>query len=65
MEKPKRWTIVFKTSLKEGPPLIDWLMGVEQYSVYLSIILVVGCGGCMTVKNLWDRQIAEILIHED
>ena len=25
--------------------LIGWLMGVEQNSVYLSRILVVGCGG--------------------
>ena len=52
MEKPKRWTIVFKTSLKEGPPLIDWLMGVEQNSVYLSIILVVGCTGLSECEEL-------------
>jgi len=33
-------------------PLIDWLMGVEQNSVYLSIILVVGCAGLSDCEEL-------------
>ena len=33
-------------------PLIDWLMGVEQNSVYLSIILVVGCTGLSECEEL-------------
>jgi len=32
--------------------LIGWLMGVEQNSVYLSRILVVGCGGLYDCKEL-------------
>ena len=34
------------------PLLIDWLMGVEQNSVYLSIILVVGCAGLFDCEEL-------------
>ena len=33
-------------------PLIDWLMGVEQNSVNLSIILVVSCVGLSDCKEL-------------
>ena len=33
-------------------PLIDWLMGVEQNSVYLSRILVVGCAGLFEYEEL-------------
>ena len=33
-------------------PLIDWLMGVEQNSVYLSRILVVGCAGLFECEEL-------------
>ena len=33
-------------------PLIDWLMGVEQNSVYLSRILVVGCAGLFDCEEL-------------
>ena len=33
-------------------PLIDWLMGVEQNSVYLSIILVVACAGLSDCEEL-------------
>ena len=33
-------------------PLIDWLMGVKQNSVYLSIILVVGCAGLSDCEEL-------------
>ena len=33
--------------------LIDWLMGVEQNSVYLSIILVVGCAGLDDGVGFW------------
>ena len=51
MEKPKRWTTVWTTSLKEGP-LIDCLMGVEQNSVNLSRILVVGCSGLIECEVL-------------
>ena len=32
--------------------LIDWLMGVEQNSVYLSIILVVACAGLSDCEEL-------------
>jgi len=32
--------------------LIGWLMGVEQNSVYLSRILVVGCGGLYDCEEL-------------
>ena len=33
-------------------PLIDWLMGVKQNSVYLSIILVMGCAGLIECEEL-------------
>ena len=32
--------------------LIGWLMGVEQNSVYLSRILVVGCAGLFECEEL-------------
>ena len=38
--------------------LIGWLMGVEQNSVYLSRILVVGCGGLYDcVELVWGLRI--------
>ena len=33
-------------------PIIDWLMGVKQNSVYLSRILVMGCAGLIECEEL-------------
>ena len=41
-------------------PLIDWLMGVEQNSVYLSIILVVSCAGGCDCEELVGNQIEHL-----
>ena len=52
MEKSERWTPNLDTKFEIRFLLIDWLMGVEQNSVYLSRILVVGCAGFFECEEL-------------
>ena len=62
MEKPERWTPNLDTKSERRFLLIDWLMGVEQNSVYLSRILVVGCGGLYDCEELvgWSQDFEQL-----
>ena len=63
MEKTQTMDNCINNKPERRSPLIDWLMGVEQNSVYLSRILVVGCAGVSDCDELVGHQIEHLGIN--